>query len=65
MSESTIEQTLFQAKEVNVYKIPPRTSGAGGHKSGEWMVTDKIFTGRLRVVSIGENCELRLEEPGR
>ena len=26
---------------------------------------DRIFQGRLRVVSIGELCELRLEEPGR
>ena len=61
---SEIEQTLFQAKEVTVYKIPPRP-GAGGHKSGDWKVADKIFTGRLRVVSIGDDCELRLEEPGR
>ena len=26
---------------------------------------DRIFQGRLRVVSIGELCELRLEETGR
>lgn len=26
---------------------------------------DRIFQGRLRVVSIGELCELRLEESGR
>ena len=59
-----MEQTLFQAKEVTVFKIPPR-AGAGGHKSGEWKVVDKIFTGRLRVMSIGDMCELRLEDPGR
>ena len=38
---------------------------AGAHKSGDWKVDDRIFQGRLRVVSIGELCELRLEEPGR
>ena len=64
MVEDKIEQTLFVAKEVNVYKIPPR-QGAGGHRSGDWMVADKIFTGRLRVVSIGELCELRLEDRSR
>jgi hypothetical protein len=62
--EDVIEQTLFLAREVQVYKIPPRST-SGGHKSGEWMVADKIFTGRLRVISIGELCEVRLEEPGR
>ena len=28
-------------------------------------MADRIFEGRLRVVSIGELCELRLEESGR
>ena len=37
----------------------------GGHKSGDWKVADRIFEGRLRVVSIGELCELRLDETGR
>ena len=64
MGDEAIEQTLFVAKEVQVYKIPPRPS-SGGHKSGDWKVADRIFQGRLRVLSIGEKCELRLEEPGR
>lgn len=64
MRDEAIEQTLFLAKEVQVYTIPPRPS-SGGHKSGEWKVADRIFEGRLRVLSIGERCELRLEEPGR
>ena len=64
MGDGQIEQTLFVAKEVNVYKIPPR-AGVKGHISGDWKVADKIFTGRLRVISIGDDCELRLEEPGR
>ncbi|EIE20896.1 NECAP endocytosis associated 2, isoform CRA_b, partial [Coccomyxa subellipsoidea C-169] len=61
--DEAIEQTLFVAKEVQVYRVPPRPS-SGGHKSGDWKVADRIFQGRLRVLSIGEKCELRLEEPG-
>ena len=59
-----VEHTLFICREVNVFKIPPRPA-AGGHKSGDWKVADKIFTGRLRVAAIGEVCELRLEDSSR
>ncbi|CAL5219639.1 g1515 [Coccomyxa viridis] len=63
MESDKIEQTLYQCREVQLYRIPPRPS-SGGHKSGDWKVDDRIFQGRLRVVSIGELCELRLEETG-
>ncbi len=45
-----------------VFKIPPRT-GAGGWRSGEWRLGDKIFTGRCRVVALGAALEVRLEDP--
>lgn len=35
---------------------------AGGVKSGEWRVEDKIFTGRLTLMSCGHKCELRLTD---
>lgn len=60
--EELVERTLHICREVNVFKIPPRPD-AGGFHSGEWRIADKIFTGRLRVVSIGDACELRLEDP--
>ncbi|CAK0762272.1 hypothetical protein CVIRNUC_002940 [Coccomyxa viridis] len=63
MESEKIEQTLYQCRNVQVYRIPPRPS-SGGHKSGDWKVGDRIFEGRLRVMSIGNMCELRLEEPG-
>jgi adaptin ear-binding coat-associated protein 1/2 len=63
-SDDQIEQTLFIAREANVYRIPPRP-GAGGHRSGEWKVADKLFTGRLRVISKGDICEVRLEDVNR
>ncbi|KAL4422559.1 hypothetical protein ABPG75_008756 [Micractinium tetrahymenae] len=56
-----LEQVLFVHKDIDVFRIPPR-SGAGGWRSGEWRVADKIFTGRCRVVAQGEKLEVRLED---
>lgn len=64
MTTDAVEQTLFVCREVSVFRIPPRV-GAGGYRSGDWKVADKIFTGRVRVIAKGEVCEVRLEEPGR
>ncbi|KAF6983419.1 hypothetical protein CFC21_001608 [Triticum aestivum] len=61
--EEAFEHTLLVVREVSVFKIPPRTT-SGGYKCGEWLQTDKIWTGRLRVVSCGDRCEIRLEDPG-
>ena len=54
--------TLLIVREVNVYKLPPRPA-TGGWKCAEWLVTDKIWSGRLRLVSKGADCEIRLEDP--
>ncbi|RWW22632.1 hypothetical protein GW17_00013159 [Ensete ventricosum] len=61
--EEAFEHTLLVVREVLVYKIPPRSS-SGGYKCGEWLQSDKIWSGRLRVVSCGDRCEIRLEDPG-
>ncbi|XP_009757935.1 uncharacterized protein At1g03900-like [Nicotiana tabacum] len=60
--EESLEHTLLVVREVNVYKIPPRPT-SGGYKCGEWLQTDKIWSGRLRVVSCKDRCEIRLEDP--
>lgn len=60
--EESFEHTLLVVREVCVYKIPPRTT-SGGYKCGEWLQSDKIWTGRLRVVSCKDRCEIRLEDP--
>ncbi|KAK9280975.1 hypothetical protein L1049_003866 [Liquidambar formosana] len=60
--EEALEHTLLVVREVAVYKIPPRTT-SGGYKCGEWLQSDKIWTGRLRVVSCKDRCEIRLEDP--
>lgn len=33
-----------------------------GVKSGDWLLDDKIFTGRLMIVDCGKACELRLTD---
>lgn len=62
-ADEAVEQTLHVAREVSLYGIPPRPNAAQGHKSGDWRVADKVFSGRLRVVSRGEVCEVRIEDP--
>jgi hypothetical protein len=72
--EDDYEQTLLVVKEVFVFKIPPRLSAAG-HKcalasqlltlirAGEWDLTSPLWTGRLVVLSIGDVCKIKLEDP--
>lgn len=60
--EESLDHTLLVVREVSVFKIPPRST-SGGYKCGEWLQTDKIWTGRLRVVSCKDRCEIRLEDP--
>mmetsp|Transcript_32020 Transcript_32020/g.90868 ORF Transcript_32020/g.90868 Transcript_32020/m.90868 type:complete len:262 (+) Transcript_32020:234-1019(+) len=60
-AEDVVEQTLHISREVKVYRIPPRPPT--GHKSGEWKVSDEVFTGRLRVVAKGEMLEVKFEDP--
>lgn len=59
--DESFEHTLLVVREVSVYKIPPRST-SGGYKCGEWLQSDKIWSGRLRVVSVKEVCEIRLED---
>ncbi|KAK6164448.1 hypothetical protein DH2020_001312 [Rehmannia glutinosa] len=60
--QETFEHTLLVVREVSVFKIPPRPT-SGGYKCGEWLQSDKIWSGRLRVVSCDTRCEIRLEDP--
>ncbi|XP_074316092.1 uncharacterized protein At1g03900 [Silene latifolia] len=60
--EETFEHTLLVIREVSVFKIPPRST-SGGYKCGEWLQSDKIWSGRLRVVSCRTRAEIRLEDP--
>ncbi|KAE8701415.1 putative ribosome bioproteinsis protein nop10 [Hibiscus syriacus] len=44
--EESIEHTLLVVREVSVYRIPPRST-SGGYKCGEWLQSDKIWSGRF------------------
>ena len=59
--DEPLEHTLLIVREVSVYKIAPRGS-SGGYKCGEWLQSDKIWTGRLKVISLNDMCEVRLED---
>ena len=54
------ESVLCVIKECFVYKIPPRTK-AQGYRAADWDVNSFMFTGRLRVVSCGDFCNLHIE----
>lgn len=43
-----------------VYQVPPRTSSSG-YKAADWNVESFVWKGRLRVMEVGDRCELRLE----
>ncbi|TXT15560.1 hypothetical protein VHUM_00063 [Vanrija humicola] len=56
-----IESILFIAREVMVYRVPPRTS-ASGYKAADWNVEEFLWKGRLRVIEVGSRCDIRLED---
>ncbi|EIW72933.1 hypothetical protein TREMEDRAFT_25672 [Tremella mesenterica DSM 1558] len=56
-----IESVLHIAREVMVYQVPP-LSTSSGHKAADWNVESFLWKGRMRVLEIGERCELRLED---
>ncbi|WVR03124.1 hypothetical protein IAU60_000114 [Kwoniella sp. DSM 27419] len=58
-----IESVLFVAREVMVYQVPPRTTAAG-YKAADWNVESFMWKGRLRVMEVGERCDIRLEDSG-
>uniref|UniRef100_A0A0A9F5N6 NECAP PHear domain-containing protein n=1 Tax=Arundo donax TaxID=35708 RepID=A0A0A9F5N6_ARUDO len=60
--EEAFEHMLLVVCEVSVYKISPHTT-SGDYKCGEWLQSDKIWSGRLRMVSCGDHCEIQLEDP--
>eukprot|EP00850_Spirogloea_muscicola_P014754 SM000108S14198 [mRNA] locus=s108:138392:140186:- [translate_table: standard] len=58
--EEAAEHTLLVVRDVAVYRIPPRSTSAG-HRSAEWLLADRIWGGRLRVLGLRAAAEIRLE----
>lgn len=55
------ERVLLIKHEVFVFRIPPLGVNKG-HKAAEWNLDSPDWTGRLKLVSIGDKLELRLED---
>jgi len=56
-----IERTLLVKPEVFVYKIGPRPS-ARGYRAADWNLAAPDWTGRLRCLVKGKECEIKLED---
>ncbi|VDK83712.1 unnamed protein product [Onchocerca ochengi] len=55
------ESVCLVKPEVFVYRIPPLTSNRG-YKAADWKLGEPDWTGRMRLVTIGNKLELRLED---
>jgi hypothetical protein len=56
------ESVLLVIRECFVYRIPPLGSSKG-YKAAEWDVSSFLWSGRLRIVSIGgKKCYIKLED---
>lgn len=55
------ETVLLVKPEVFMFKIPPRTTNRG-YRAADWKLDSPDWTGRMRVVSKGEKCFIKLED---
>jgi len=55
------ESVLLVKSEVFVYKIPPRTTNRG-YRANDWSLDNPDWTGRLRLVTKGSSCFIKLED---
>ncbi|VDN06594.1 unnamed protein product [Thelazia callipaeda] len=55
------ESVCLVKPEVFVYRIPPLTSNRG-YKAADWKLDEPNWTGRMRLVAIGDKLEMRLED---
>lgn len=56
------ESVLLVIRECFVYRIPPLGSSKG-YKAAEWDVSSFLWSGRLRIISVGgKKCYIKLED---
>jgi len=48
--------------EVNIYVIPPRQSTTRKHRAADWKLDSPNFVCRLKIISKGDQCLIRLED---
>lgn len=61
-TDETYERVLLVKPTVYVYKVPPITSASRGFRAGDWNLSEPDWTGRLRLISQGDKCFLRIED---
>ncbi|KAI8421489.1 hypothetical protein MSG28_009542 [Choristoneura fumiferana] len=57
----TYESVLLVKNEVFVFKIPPKTTNRG-YRAADWNLQEPQWTGRMRLVSKGEELVMKLED---
>ncbi|OQR77638.1 NECAP-like protein [Tropilaelaps mercedesae] len=55
------ESVLLVKNEVFIYKIPPLTTNKG-YKASDWRLDQPDWTGRLKLIAKGTDCNLKLED---
>jgi len=58
---SDYERVLLVKPEIFVYKIPPRTSNKAV-RATDWGLSNPAFTGRMRIVSLNQQCIIKIED---
>lgn len=61
-SNEDYERVLLVKPTVYVYKIPPLTSASRGFRAADWNLAQPDWTGRLKLISLGDKCFLRIED---
>ena len=58
---SDYESVLCVKNEVFVFKIPPRPSNRG-YRAADWKLDEPDWTGRMRIVALGKDLFIKLED---
>ena len=61
-NDETYESIDLVKPEANVYVIPPRQSTTRKHRAADWKLDSPNFICRLKIISKGDKCLIRLED---
>lgn len=61
-NDDTYESIGLVKPEVYVYVIPPRQSTTRKHRAADWKLDSPNFICRMKIISKGEKCLIRLED---
>lgn len=62
LDADTYERVLLVKQNIYVYKIPPLMSASRGFRAADWNLAQPDWQGRLRLISVGDKCFLRIED---